>query len=409
MMKNENSSRSLKQSNRVAILDKFRKSAEISIAELAHEVMLSKPTIKKVIDHYIQVGLVKVAGKGLSTEEGGKRPVLYKFNEDYSCVISLHLGPDFVNSAMLNFKGEITHSEFVTLWDGVSFTEVLDILVCHIEELLSYKSHSGIPVNSIVVALPGISDPEKGVLRHSPHFLSWGSDLDFKVAIENKVGREVPVYIDNVNRYQAFVEMIEGKAVGVNNFAIIDALEEGVGSGIIIDGKISHGSQNIAGEIGHCIVNTYDGCKCICGGRGCFEAEMSWRNIRRLIERGREYFPDSVLFTVGDLSVEKLFTAVEFSDTLALEIMDKLTTYFARGINNLIMVSDPELIIIQGIYNQAGESFVNAVKKKVDSMALLSMNRDAKICFSDFGMERGVRGAGLYSISNFFKQDSIYR
>ena len=403
----EEKNRSLKQSNRFAVLNALRGVKEISIAVLAKETELSKPTIKKVLDHYIYLGLVKEAGKGRSTEEGGKKPLLYKFDENYSYVISSQLGPNFINSALLNFRGEIVESKYVDLDPGVTYESVLNFLVTHIYKFKELKGAA--KINSIVLALPGIVDPEAGILKYSPHFGSWDCDLDFRCAIEKRMGKEIPIYTDNINRYEAFMEMLEGKAVGIDDFVTIDVLEEGVGSGLIIGGKLSHGSQNIAGEIGHTIVNTYNGCTCICGGTGCFEAEVSWRNIRRLIMSEREQFLESELFSMDNILPKDLFRARKNSDPLAVKIMDQITTYFARGINNLILSCDPKLVIIQGIYNGAGEEFINEVKKKVDSTSLLSLKRDTKICFSEFGLDRGVRGAGLYLIEKFFCEDIIYQ
>ena len=399
--------RSLKQSNRYVILNTLRVLKDVSIATLARSTELSKPTIKKVLDYYIRFGLVKEMGKGLSTEEGGKRPVLYRFDENYALVISVYVGPDFINSALLNFRGEIVESSYMAISREITFEKLLSIIVTHIYNFREYRGAESI--YSIVLALPGIVDFESGTLKYSPHFSHWQSDLEFKSELEKRIGREIPIYVDNVNRYQAFIEMLEGKAVGVSDFATIDVLAEGVGSGLIIGGRINHGYQNIAGEIGHTIVNTHDGSRCICGGIGCFEAEVAWRNVLRMIEKFHDEYPESVLYTHDSIMPEDLFTAAQREDILAVKIMDRITTYFARGINNLILVSDPELVIIQGIYNDAGALFLREVKRKVDGMSLLSLRRDTRICFSEFGKDRGVRGAGLYLIAKFFQQDCIYQ
>ena len=399
--------RSLKQSNRYVILNTLRALKDVSIATLARSTELSKPTIKKVLDYYIRSGLVKEMGKGLSTEEGGKRPVLYRFDENYALVISVYVGPDFINSALLNFRGEIVESSYVAISREITFEKLLSIIVTHIYNFREYRG--GKSIYSIVLALPGIVDFESGTLKYSPHFSHWRSDLEFKTELEKRIGKEIPIHVDNVNRYQAFIEMLEGKAVGVSDFATIDVLAEGVGSGLILGGRMNHGYQNIAGEIGHTIVNTHDGNRCICGGIGCFEAEVSWKNVLRMLEKLQEDYPDSVLYTYDSVLPVDLFAAERQGDRLAITIMDRITTYFSRGINNLILVSDPELVIIQGIYNEAGETFLQEVKRKVDGMSLLSLKRDTRICFSEFGMDRGVRGAGLYLISKFFQQDCIYQ
>ncbi len=404
MLKNEKG-RSLKQSNRYIILNTLRGVQDISIAGLARFTELSKPTIKKVLDHFIEQGLVCEVGKGSSTEEGGKRPLLYSFNADYSRVIAIHLGPNFIISTLLNFRGEVVKSESVELGAGVSFTEVINELVGHIHGFSAGRK--GCEISAIVLALPGIVDPVQGRLRYSPHFDSWES-VEFRREIEQRIGRDIPIYVDNVNRYQTFAEMHSGKAVGVDNFAVIDVLEEGVGSGLILEGRLKHGKQNLAGEIGHTIVNTAGGAECICGGVGCFEAEVSWKNVYRLIETGRQQYPDSALFQQERLSLQKLFDAARGADKLALMVMDKVTTYFARGINNLVLATDPELIIIQGVYNAAGEGFIQQIKHKVDSLSLVLLRRDIRIVFSDFGMDRGIHGAGMYWISRFFEEDSLY-
>jgi predicted NBD/HSP70 family sugar kinase len=90
---------------------------------------------------------------------------------------------------------------------------------------------------------------------------------------------QVPILIDCVNRYQAIAEREKGIADGARNFIIIDALDEGIGSGILLHGELLRGSQSISGEIGHLTVNPTDGSECICGARGCFEAMVSAKRV----------------------------------------------------------------------------------------------------------------------------------
>ncbi len=90
---------------------------------------------------------------------------------------------------------------------------------------------------------------------------------------------QVPILIDCVNRYQAIAEREKGIADGARNFIIIDALDEGIGSGIVLHGELLRGSQSISREIGHLTVNPIDGPECICGARGCLEAMVSAKRV----------------------------------------------------------------------------------------------------------------------------------
>ena len=81
MMTSVRKQKTLKQINRKVILNILRNSGELSIAELSKEVNLSKPTLMTIMNYYIENKLVVIAGKGNSTEEGGKKPNIFKFNE----------------------------------------------------------------------------------------------------------------------------------------------------------------------------------------------------------------------------------------------------------------------------------------------------------------------------------------
>ncbi len=83
---------SVKQSNRKSILDFMRESGEVSVAEISERVRISKPTVKKVVDYYIEKNMVLETGKGSSSEEGGKKPNLFTFNNEFGYIIALHIG-----------------------------------------------------------------------------------------------------------------------------------------------------------------------------------------------------------------------------------------------------------------------------------------------------------------------------
>ena len=97
-----------KQNNIRATLNLIRRRDTFSVAEISHAVRLSKTTVKKTIDLLASMRLVVSAGKGESTEEGGKKPELYRFNKGYGYVISLHVTPDSILGVSTDLAADIT-------------------------------------------------------------------------------------------------------------------------------------------------------------------------------------------------------------------------------------------------------------------------------------------------------------
>ncbi len=400
---------SLKQNNRKIVLDMFRKASVLSVADVSIKTGISKPTIQKVINHFMESGFIIPEGKGSSTDEGGKKPLLYSFNRLYGYVIAIHVGPDFLYSAIIDMKSEILHSDFQQLGD-IGIEEVTRMCA---EVITNYSEDEKVSAGrliSVTIALPGVVDPATGCLVVTPHFPNWGNNFPFVSELKKLVSLSVPVQCDNINRYQAFAEMKAGKAIGKRNFMIIDAMEEGLGSGIVVNGELKHGAQNFSGEVGHMLLMPISGPKCICGGKGCFEALVSLKRIGALIEEGRKRHKDSLIF--GDENkntlLERLFNAFENEDEFAAVIMDEIAFWFASGINNVVLINDPELIILEGIYNVVGDRFIELVKYHLDRVAYPGIKRSVQIEFSAFGPERGILGAGTYAIWLFFNQPEFY-
>lgn len=273
-----------KQNNIRGVLNLIRRRDTFAVAEISNAIRLSKTTVKKTIDLLSSMKLVASAGKGESTEEGGKKPELYRFNKSFGYVISIHITPDSIISVITDLDADITYSRKVKVTSERGLEFILGELVQVIGSFKDTKSGTGEKMIGVVIALPGLVDSAKGVSIYSPHYPSWGRNVAFGDMLRERLGNglDAPILIENVNRLQAIAEKEKGVAVGVTNFIIIDALDEGLGSGIVTHGELMMGNQSLSGEIGHMMVNPIDGAPCICGATGCFEAMVSapdpWHN-----------------------------------------------------------------------------------------------------------------------------------
>jgi predicted NBD/HSP70 family sugar kinase len=384
------------------------------VAEISRAVRLSKTTVKKTIDLLSSMNLVLSAGKGESTEDGGKKPELYRFNRSFGYVISIHVTPDAIIAATTDLAADITFykKQEVTSERGLDF--ILGRLVDLIHGFVGTKASSNEKLIAIVIALPGLADGSRGISIYSPHYPSWGRDVPLVQLLRDKLGSgyDVPIFIDCVNRYQAIAEREKGVAGNVTNFIIIDALNEGLGAGIITHGELVRGSQSLSGEIGHMTLNPVDGPVCICGNRGCFEAMVSARRLRQLIQEGRATSMSSSLFTQDmpeDVGIKLIGDLACKGDPFCTSLLDDVARWFIVGLGNVIMVNDPELIVIQGLYVKAGPCFLEKVRNGIMHIGLPDVEKHVRIEYSALGEDRGVLGCAAFAVNDFFAHQLDFR
>lgn len=154
-----------------------------------------------------------------------------------------------------------------------------------------------------------------------------------------------------------------------------------------------------------------DGPECNCGGRGCFEALVYVKRVVEMLKTGFEGHEDSLIYANGSnqsVTIDDLFDAAEKDDPFAFEILDHIADWFAIGLNNVIMVSDPRKIVIQGVYTRAGSQFLINLKKKIDGLSLLGLQRSVELVYSELGDKRCIIGAACYGVWQFFDQKKLY-
>ena len=384
------------------------------MAEISHAVRLSKTTVKKTIDLLAAMKLVISAGKGESTEEGGKKPELYRFNRNFGFVISIHITPDSIIALMTNLALDITYHMKQDVPADRGLESVLGLLTELIRGFVAMKASSGEQLVGIVIAVPGLADSSRGVSIYSPHYPSWGREVPLVQLLRDRLGSgyEVPMFMDCVNRYQAVAEREKGVAGGVTDFIIIDALNEGLGAGIITHGELVRGSQSLSGEIGHMTLNPVDGPACICGNRGCFEAMVSAKRLRDLIRDARARGVTSALFSNGEPESTGIETVCDLAvkgDALCMSLVEDAARWFIVGLGNVIMVNDPELIVIQGLYLKAGTCFLDKLRNGIQHVGLPDVDKQVRIEYSTLGDERGAIGGAAFAIADFFSHQLVFR
>ena len=175
---------------------------------------------------------------------------------------------------------------------------------------------------------------------------------------------DIPVVVSNDANAAAYGELVYGGAKGMHNF-ITFTLGTGVGSGIVIDGKLLHGKTGNAGELGHALLIP-GGRLCGCGRKGCLETYASATGIRRtaleLLEQRPEYRGVLRDVPAEALTSKHVGDAAKAGDPLALEVFDKTGDWLGIAMANAVAFSSPEAIFLMGGPVKAGEVLLKPLR-----------------------------------------------
>ena len=213
--------------------------------------------------------------------------------------------------------------------------------------------------------------------------LPWKGIVPFANLMADKFG--VPAALTNDANAAAVGEMTYGAAHGMKNFIMI-TLGTGVGSGIVIDGKVVYGHDGFAGELGHVNVMRNNGRLCGCGKSGCLETYASAtgvaRSAREIIETSTK---ESLLrnIPVESITSKDVFDAAMQGDEVAKKIFNYTGKILGESFADFVAFSAPEAIILFGGLSKAGDLIMNPIKENMEKNLLSIWKGKVKVLFSE--------------------------
>ena len=177
-------------------------------------------------------------------------------------------------------------------------------------------------------------------------------------------------------------------------------LGTGVGSGIIIGGKIVTGVNYAAGEMGHMVIK-FDGVQCNCGRRGCWEQYASATALIAQTKDAMRKNQDSVMWQLVKDNIDMVngrtaFDAMRMNDAAGKEVVDKYIMYIATGVINIINALQPEIICIGGGISHEGDFLLDPLNKLIQRERYsVYATTQTKIVAAELGNDAGIFGAAL--------------
>jgi len=270
---------------------------------------------------------------------------------------------------------------------------VVSAIVAAVRECEAAGTERGAQLQLVSVVVPGSVHVETGVVVNVPNI---GSLQGHRLASELEEILGQAVLLENDANAAAMGEMWQGAARNCHTIICL-TLGTGVGSGIILDGKLWRGVDGTAGEIGHISVEPFGGVKCKCGNIGCLEVYASATAIVRMTREALALGGDSRLRLVpsDELNSEQIHDAAVKGDRLALEVFRSVGVYLGIAMANVINALNPEMIVIGGGVSAAWDLFANHAQDEVMKRAFPVPARRCRIVAAECGDDAGLLGAAL--------------
>ncbi|MFU0833848.1 MAG: Glucokinase [Oscillospiraceae bacterium] len=262
---------------------------------------------------------------------------------------------------------------------------------------LEALKNAGITLNDIPyvgIGTPGTVNRGNGVVEYSNNL--YFENLPLQKLLAERLQKDV--ILENDANAAAFGEYRAGALKGATN-ALAITLGTGIGSGVIIDGKIYSGSNYAGGEIGHTVI-VANGRRCTCGRLGCWEAYASATGLITMTREAMEKNKDSLLWKMAE-TPEKVdgrtaFDAMRAGDAAAKEVVEQYIFYLACGLTNCINIFQPDILCIGGGISHEGEALLQPLRKIInqENYARNTVKRTV-ICKAQLGNDAGILGAAL--------------
>lgn len=278
----------------------------------------------------------------------------------------------------------------------------LSSVISAIQSLLTKSSKTLKKIQHIGICAPGPLDPRTGVIINPPNVPCW---RDYPLANAVADHFSVKVKLDNDANAGGLAEYLWGAGRGHRNvfFATIGT---GIGTGIVLDGKIFHGRTGSAAEGGHVSIDL-NGPVCNCGKKGCIEVLASGTAIARRAKEKVAKSPkngskllDLAGGEVASVRSEMVAKAAEAGDQLSREILDETMEYLAVWLGNVVDLLEPDVIILGGGASQMLRAEFSNIQKRMERWCVNSRYHEIPIVPAHFGENAGIAGGAALCLSS---------
>lgn len=363
--------------NKIKILKLLYKDRQLTKQEIAKKIHTSIPTVISNVNELLEEGLVREAGVADST--GGRKPVIVKFLPDSRYMVGVDINPENARVILTNLDLKIKYNHEFSIIGQQDMDVIMSKVAEIIMEAIANEHIDEKAVTGIGFSLQGTVNEEKLILELAPN-------MGIKNVNFNKY-REMlryPIFIENEANAAALAELNLGIAKEQKNLIYV-SVSSGIGAGIVIEDNLYRGKNKRAGEIGHMTLIP-NGRKCGCGRHGCFEMYASQKAFI-------EDFNNKSHREIKDF--EQFFDLFNSKDALAAECFNNYLNILATGLENLVLIFDPDYIVLGGEISKFSRFFLNELRDRISRENNFHGKNDLKILPSILQENSSILGAAL--------------
>lgn len=257
--------------------------------------------------------------------------------------------------------------------------KIIGEFISHTRDL--FRSYDQKKLTKIGISCGGPLDSEKGIIYSPPNLPGW-DELPIVEIFQKEFG--VDVEVQNDANACALAEWMMGAGAGTKNMIFL-TFGTGMGAGLILNGQLYTGTNDLAGEVGHMRMaeegpvgfgkaGSFEG---FCSGGGIVQLAASIISEKLMAGEPVDFCPSEKL--IGGITAKAVFEAAISGDPVANEIVGTSATYLGKGLAILIDILNPECIVIGSIYTRNKGLLQPYIDKILESEAIPAANRVCEI------------------------------
>ncbi|MCL5742874.1 MAG: ROK family transcriptional regulator [Acidobacteria bacterium] len=377
----------LREVNQRLLLNIVRKNPGTSRADIARITGFTPSSVTFIVNRMIRDGLLEEA-PCTGHSRVGRRPLTLNLRPESRVASAIEINASGARIVLSDLNGKILKKRTVAWAPGP------DVFLARVRDALqSLSGHAPAGRHlGVGVSLPGTIDRSTGMVIAAEN-LGWFSVDAGRIL---STGVQAPLYFENDAKLGALAEtwFCAPGSQPLNNFIYL-TLHPGLGTGVVIEGRLFHGSTGAASEFGHASLFP-DGRRCVCGGVGCWEEYASQRAVERTYaERlGNGLHPVT--------HVEEIIRLAREGDPVALGVLRETAVYIGMGMANLNAAFDPEAIVVGDYLASGWDLMGDWVWEALSSRAPNRYLTRLRIVPSRHGRDATLKGALALVLSHFF-------
>jgi predicted NBD/HSP70 family sugar kinase len=377
---------SLRQRNRLRIIDVLRRAGSASRVDLVRDTGLSRTTVSKLVAELQAEGLVVEREGGPAPDAAtvnaiGRPPVALTLNPAAGAAVGIDFGHDLVRVAVADLSGGVVAEARQDIDVDSGAEQAIARAAAMVDELLA-GLHMDLDRTvgvGVAVSAPIMRDARDPTQPPTTSILPGWGPFAPGGELERRLGR--PVMLGNDANLGALAEVRDGAGRGARNVVYV-MLSGGIGAGLILDGALFTGHSGLTGELGHVVVEP-DGRICRCGNRGCLETVAS---AAALLDALRPLHGP-------DVTLQRAIALARAGDAGCSRLFGDAGRAVGRAVGAICNIVNPELVIVGGEMSVVGDVLVDGVREGIARSTIPAIGRDADVVVGRLGERAEVLGA----------------